>query len=224
MSGQSHIPILLTRAAAQNERFAARLAGRIVQSPLAEVRFLHPDLPLADCAIFTSENAVHALAGRLPAPRAWCVGDRTAEVARQAGFLAWSASGDADALVAAILNAPPGRCLHLRGRETRGDVAARLNAAGIPCAEAVVYDIAPIPPTTEALALLAGAAPVIVPLFSPASARRFAQVPARAPLRLACLSPAVAAAAPPAAEVRIAAEPTAAAMIDLLAAMQSLET
>lgn len=199
------------------------LEGRVVVSPLAEMRALLPELPDADCVIFTSQNAVRALGGRVPARRAWCVGDRTAEVAAAAGFDARSASGDADALVTAMIAGERGRCLHLRGRVATGDVAARLNAAGIPCAEAVVYEMRDLPPTPEALALLRGDVPVIVPLFSPAGARRVAAIPATAPLRLACLSPAVAAAAPEG-EVRIAAEPNARAMQNLVAAMQRLET
>lgn len=215
-------PVLLTRPAAQNARFAAMLSGPIVLSPLSEVRFLPVDLPSADCVVFTSETAVMAMRGRLPAPRAWCVGDRTAAAARDAGFDAQSAAGDADALVGAIIAAGDrGPMVHLRGRAARGDVAARLTAAGIPCTELVVYEMRPLPPTDAALALLAGKGPVVVPLFSPAAAVRFASVPATAPLLLACLSSAVAAAAPPAAAIRIAARPDAQAMV---AAMQSLET
>lgn len=228
MFRQSRAPILLTRPEAQGERFAAMLAGeRVVISPLFAPVFLAPPLPDADCVIFTSATAIAALRGRRPAARAWCVGARTAELARAAGFEAMSADGDADALVAAIIaSGERGPMLHLHGAETRGDVAARLRAAGIRTEGVVIYEQRPVPPIADAVALLAGDAPVLVPLFSPAAAKRFAEVSAGcvAPLRLACLSAAVARAAPPATLCRIAARPDAAAMVDLIAAMQSLET
>jgi uroporphyrinogen-III synthase len=97
-------------------------------------------------------------------------------------------------------------------------VAARLAALGLPAAEAVVYDQRPQPLTPAARAWLAGARPVIVPLFSPRSAALFAAeaAGAAAPLRIAALSAAVAAAAPPAALLAVAARPDAAAMSDLV--------
>lgn len=194
-----------------------------VISPLSEPVFLQTEVPGADWAIFTSETAIHSLGGRRPAPRAWCVGDRTAKAAQAAGFDARSASGDADRLVAAMLAAAePGSYLHLRGREARGSVAARLRKGGLRCAEAVIYEMQPRPLNEAALRLLAGDAPVIVPLFSPAAARAFGSAAkgCRAPLHLACLSPAVAAAASDAAEVRIAACPDAPAMLALIDEMQ----
>lgn len=224
MPRQSRAPILLTRPPAQNARFAAMLGGeRVVLSPLIVPRYFSPKLPEADCVIFTSETAVRAGVAR----RAWCVGDRTAQAARAAGYQACSAGGDADALVAAIIAAAErGPMLHLRGRIARGNVAARLVAAGIPASEAIVYELEPQPLTPEAQVLLAGTDPVLVPLFSPDSARRFADAAkgCAAPVRFACLSAAVAAAAPPAQDVQIAAEPDACAMLTLIAAMQSLET
>ncbi|QUS36451.1 uroporphyrinogen-III synthase [Falsirhodobacter algicola] len=227
MSRQSRPPVLLTRPAAAAARDAQGLDGPVVLSPLAEPEVLCPELPPADGLIFTSARAASALGGRCPALRAWCVGARTAEAARAAGFDAVSADGDAEALIALLLKArPDGVLLHARGEETRGDVAARLTAAGLRVAEAVVYRMAPKPLSEEAKALLFNAAEVIVPLHSPASARRFAMAAAgaRARLRLACLSPAVAAAAPPAAETRIAARPDAPSMHALVTAMQRLET
>lgn len=146
--------------------------------------------------IFTSETGVEAaVAGGWSLPRtAYCVGDRTAQAAQAAGFAARSAGGDATALVALLTGErPPGRLLHLRGAEARGDVAATLTAAGIPTDEAVVYDQKEQPLTDAARALLCGDAPVIVPLFSPRSARLFvAAGDWRAPLWIAALSPTVA--------------------------------
>ena len=65
--------------------------------------------------------------------------------------------------------------LHLRGAHAVTDLAGRLTAEGLACDEAVVYAQRERPPTPEALAVLAGNVPVLVPLFSPRSARLAAQ-------------------------------------------------
>ncbi|MFD1914252.1 uroporphyrinogen-III synthase [Halodurantibacterium flavum] len=163
--------LLLTRPECQSRRFAAGLeCERVVISPVIRVELreagpLPPDI--ADI-IFTSENAI---AGAGAGRRAWCVGDRTAAAARAAGYEARSAGGDAGSLVALILQeAGDGPFLHLRGAHTRGDVAARLQAAGLNVAERVVYDQIAQPLTPEARRLLAEPGRVVVPLFSPRSA------------------------------------------------------
>ncbi len=88
--------MLLTRPAAQNARFAAQVTARFgpgvrfVDSPLLAPRFLDPTLPAGpfDAVVFTSETGVAGYR-RLTAEQAlpaWCVGPRTAEAARAAGF------------------------------------------------------------------------------------------------------------------------------------------
>jgi uroporphyrinogen-III synthase len=210
MARQSRaVPCLLTRPAAQGDRFAAGLADRfggalrLVQAPLLAPVFLAPAIPdpLAG-VIFTSETGVAALARLIPAPRglpAWCVGGRTAEAARRAGFAPRSAEGDAEDLLrllladpkAAALNAP---LLHARGQEARGELSRRLADRGIAATEAVVYAQQPQPLTAEAQALLARPGPVLLPLFSPRTAALFrAAAPAPlAALHAIAMSPAVA--------------------------------
>ncbi|WP_128255042.1 uroporphyrinogen-III synthase [Falsirhodobacter deserti] len=226
MPPQSFATVLLTRPSEGSTRFAAMLEGPVILSPLLEPRILPADLPPASSLIFTSPTAVRA-AGSPPATHAWCVGDRTAAVARQAGYAARSAAGDAEALFRAILASKEvGPLLHLRGRESKGDLARRLTEAGIPTAEAVVYEMVPRPLTEEARQALRGTSPIVVPLFSPASARRFmAEAPdAAAPLRFACLSDAVAHVLPNDAMAATAARPDAQAMCDLVTLLQRLET
>ncbi len=223
-------PFLLTRPVAQGDRFAdavrARFGpqARVVLSPLLVPQFLTPDLPdQVAGVIFTSETGVAALCLLRPADGlpAWCVGDRTAQAARQAGYHARSAAGDAAALVAAILTAAPGGpLLHARGADSRGAVAERLTSAGIPTGEALVYAQRPAPLTAGARHLLAGAGPVLLPLFSPRTAQllvaALADIPAPAPLWIAALSPAVADAAAPLGPARqvIARRPDAPALLD----------
>lgn len=222
--------VLLTRPAAQSDRFAADLRARlpgadITISPLLAPEYLRPALPEGPHAavIFTSETGVAAAKGLDGLPNlAWCVGERTAAAAQAAGFRTVTGGGDAALLVQAMIQAmrdappPAGRLIHLRGREARGDVAQRLWDAGLPCDEAVVYAQQAQPLSPRAQMLLEDSLPIIVPLFSPRSALVFAKRArgARAPLWIAALSPAVAKACPPAARTEIAARTDAAAMCD----------
>ena len=230
MAAQS---FLLTRPAAASARFARSLKEsfgadiHVVISPLMTAVFLTHPLPPGpfDAVILTSETAAEA-ARRISAEqvslpvRAFCVGDRTAQVATEAGFLTLSAAGDADALVALIQSRlPHARFLHLRGRDGRGNIAERLNSGGSETYEAIVYDQRPCPLNAAATALLAGPDPIILPLFSPRSADLMVQTgPARAPLWVAALSPAVAVHAAPLKpdRIAIAAQPNAASMLQTL--------
>lgn len=237
-------PILLTRPVPQSDRFAGQIRARfgpqtrVITSPVLAPDYLDANLP-ADLAqnlaglIFTSETAVAALARLWPtaALPAWCVGDRTAEAARRAGHAARSASGDAAALVAAILADPPaGRLLHARGADSRGDVATHLTAAGIQTVEVTVYAQRPQPLSDAALHLLAAPAPVIVPLFSPRSAVLFTAARSQgvhlAPLWVAALSPAVVQAAQGLhpSQSAIARRPDAAALLDAIEALIAAAT
>ncbi len=198
---------LLTRPAPASARFAAALRdsfgpdARIVVSPLMQPVFLHPPLPSGafDALILTSETGAEA-ARRLSAERgglpvaAYCVGDRTAAAATAAGFRATSAQGNAKALTRIIrIMEPKGRFLHLRGRDTVGDIVQQLDLDGIMARDAVVYEQVPQPPSSDALAVLQGSHPVVLPLFSPRSADLVAAIgPVRAPLWVAALSEAVA--------------------------------
>lgn len=233
-STDAGVPVLLTRPEAQSRAFAEALIAtfgarvRTVVAPLMRVELLSPPLPQGpfEAVIFTSANGVqaaHRLRPLLP-DLAWCVGDKTAQAAQAAGFRARSAGGDAEALLAAVrTERPAGRLLHLRGEETRGDVQERLLSAGIETESIVVYRQAAQPLTEAGAAVLAQPGPVIVPLFSPQSARRLVNAltfPPRADLRLVVISEAVARAAEklPRAGLWVAARPDAAAMLQALAA------
>lgn len=237
MAPQSRaFPVLLTRPAAQGDRFAADLAAMgafdIVQSPLIAPQFFAPDWPDMPWAgvIFTSETGVVA-AGRLVAAgrrlpaRAWCVGARTADAARRAGFDAVSADGDAADLVALVAAQGQGPLLHLRGQDSRGDVANTLTDQGITTLSAIVYQMQEQPLSPAAVALLAGEDPVILPLFSPRTATIFAhQARANAPLWVAAISETVAQVAKTLAPARLitAQSPQALAMLQAIKEVMSL--
>ena len=209
MPAQSLAPtVLLTRPAAQSASFAqslqARVEGlRVVVSPLMVTVFHTVTLPKEPLqgVILTSQTGAEA-AGRLRTQLpdlAYCVGDRTAQVAREAGFRVQSAQGDAEALLALILREKPQALIHLRGREARGDLAQRLSAAGVFTQERVVYAQDAQPLSDDAVAVLSGKAPVLVPLFSPRSAEilgaAWQGLTTHAPLVVVAISQAVAEAA-----------------------------
>lgn len=226
--------LLLTRPEAQSRRFAAAFRARsgedwpVVVSPLSRIDFLPAELPaiLPADIVFTSENAVAAFA-RLSAdrrPTAWCVGTRTEAAARAAGFATRRGPGDWTGLARALIAAGHvRRVLHPHGVHAAGDLPGTLGSAGIETVSAIVYDQVELPPTAEALRLVASPHPVLLPLFSPRSARLAARAfaGASAPLLLAAISPAADAAAAglPASARIISARPDGEAMLDALAAL-----
>ncbi|MFY0692963.1 MAG: uroporphyrinogen-III synthase [Paracoccaceae bacterium] len=224
--------ILLTRPLRQAERFAGVLREtfgeglEIEISPVLEIRFIDADLDLnaVDGFVFTSENGVAGIVKNsahrdLPA---FCVGDRTAEAARDAGFKATSAHGDVDALAKLLAREALGQTLlYVRGKHVARDLAPLLAGAEITLREAVLYDQVERPVSEAARMLLNGSDRVLCPLFSPRSARLFSQAldpKPSAPRVALCLSPAVAEACPPDAfdQVFICAAPDLQSMIELI--------
>ena len=193
--------LILTRPIAQSESFAAEIMARwtgplnVIISPLLRISPVAASLPDLDAVVFTSVHGVKAAQdlGLPPGTQAWCVGPTTAQAAQTAGFVAKTGPGDADGLVAQILDTPPsGRIAHIRGRHARGDISARLMAAGINCADIVAYDQQPCNLSAQARALLDGDKPVVVPLFSPRSCTILQeQGPFTAPLYAVAISEAV---------------------------------
>jgi uroporphyrinogen-III synthase len=144
--------VLVTRAAGDAARTAARLAERGHEALPAPVLSIEPtgDAPPAgpwDGAILTSAHAVPALAGLLAGPLAepsaepsagrpvFVVGGRTAAAARAAGLApVHVAEGEAASLarlVAAGLP-PPSILLHVAGRHRKPEPEATLRDAGYP--------------------------------------------------------------------------------------------
>jgi len=218
--------VILTRPKAQSESFAADLMARwdgpieIIHSPLIEITPVAVSITRPDAVIFTSANGVIA-SGRLGLPSglmAWCVGSKTAARAQEAGFLPITGPGDADGLAAQIIAARPARKFaHIRGRHTRVDLCARLNAAGIACDDVVAYAQNALTLTSEARFATSAQKPVIFPLFSPRTATIFSrQAPFGAPVHVIALSHAVehALAAGIAQSVTVAQRPDGPAMVD----------
>ncbi len=192
--------LILTRPRDASERFAESLSDvlkpgvRVIISPLFEIVPLGriPDFSGIRGVIFTSANGVRH-AGRGNGLPAYCVGPATWHAAAASGWDAQKSGATADELVDCLISTtPPVPLLHVGGVHRRGQVAERLSAAGLPTKEAIVYDQESRPLAPAALSALAGDSPVILPLFSPRTARRFAAVAQpRAPLHLVAISAAV---------------------------------
>lgn len=168
--------VLLTRPEAQSQRFAAGLTGlRVVISPVLEIR----PRPMAidprayDELIFTSENGIRATASMfdLTGLHGFAVGPHTLEVGAEYGLTLKAANGSAESLIELIAQEKPsGRLLHLRGANSRGEVADRLTSSGIETHTQIAYDQVELSLNPEAIQLISGSRRVILPIFSPRSA------------------------------------------------------
>lgn len=193
-------------------------------SPLTALGAVAPVPDLAPFAglILSSESAVAVLAaaGQKVTVPCYCVGQRTAEAVRSLGGKVGAVGQDAAALKRAVIGlAPRGPLLHLRGQHVAGDIATGLFSAGIDTVSLVIYVQTEQPLSAGAMKLLAGSWPVLVPLFSPRSARLFQAQSATigAPLWVAAFSAAVSDALKrQVAHRRVALRPDAATMLDAL--------
>ncbi|WP_304614339.1 uroporphyrinogen-III synthase [Paracoccus sp. (in: a-proteobacteria)] len=210
--------LLMTRPGDDSERTAARIGADVIVAPILQIVPVDHDgaaLAQAPGLVFTSAHAV-ASAGPGRGRPAICVGERTGQVARDAGFAVIQGAGTADSLVP-LIAASPVPLVHPHGRH----LAQRLAVPGV-----VVYDQRPQPLTARARAALMGARPVVVPVYSPRSARLLAGMAAgaRAPLWLVAISDAAAAAwTAPAARRAVADQPSGRAMDAAIRAMLAAE-
>ncbi|MBE1286072.1 MAG: uroporphyrinogen-III synthase [Rhodobacteraceae bacterium] len=191
--------LLMTRPRAAAERFVQALSLDLapIYAPLLDIRPLDQSLNLTGYAgvIFTSANGARQ-ASDLTSDRtlpAYCVGAMTTQAARDAGWQANMRGRDASEMINSLLQSrPEGTLLHLRGEHARGDIAENLTQGGLPCKSRVIYDQVLKPLSQEALDALLSETDVIAPIFSPRSARQFAEFcPKAAKPHLVALSRAV---------------------------------
>ena len=144
--------LLVTRPDPQGEQTAAafRACGQEVTiAPLLRIETLQTDFGSGPwtAVVVTSANAIRAMVthrrhAEVSALPMFVVGQRTAQVARDAGFAnGVSADGDAGDLAALIArNLPAGSSLlYLAGEDRATDLAAVLTPAGISVQTAVIY-------------------------------------------------------------------------------------
>ncbi|MEP4196239.1 MAG: uroporphyrinogen-III synthase [Aliishimia sp.] len=174
--------VMLTRPHDASLRFAQDLMPmlnaetHVIISPLLKIVPVISDHDLNDYAgvIFTSSNGV-LFGGPSGAHPAFCVGRETTRATRQAGWEAYHLGDTAEDIIATLIQQNPQYpLLHIGGRHKRNRVADRLTQAGLETHEAVVYDQVEQTFSPEAMALLDLAVDVIVPLFSPRTAKIFA--------------------------------------------------
>jgi uroporphyrinogen-III synthase len=230
----------VTRPEPDSERTAAALRDRgfdVLVAPLLRFETTDADLdhgPWGAIA-FTSANAVRAVVAHsrlkeLLSLPVFAVGPRTAEAARTAGFAdIVSADGSKDDLVRVIAGrwrtgAP---LLYLAGQDRTGDLAAELEAAGVPARMRVVYRAVAVADLPDSMrqALVNGRIAGVLHFSQRSAAIYVDRTRAAGILDKAllpshyCLSGAVAGPleAAGARTVRIAARPEEAALIDLVA-------
>jgi uroporphyrinogen-III synthase len=130
--------VLVTRSEPGASETAERLsaAGYLpIVEPVFTIEALPAEIPEFDALAFTSANGARqfaSLSSRRDVP-VFCVGARTAEEAREAGFSSvTSADGDANALAALITRqlSKQSRLLHAGNEDSRGDVAGQMRAKG----------------------------------------------------------------------------------------------
>lgn len=208
-----------------------------VIAPLSVIRYEAPEPPAGQPAatIFTSRNAVRALAGvdwvgDLHALPAYCVGAATAQAVREAGFTHVIGGGGTGALLAEHIaythKAGSGALLYLTGENIAFDMQAALGERNLTVWRRVVYRSALVAafPADVVEQLRDGSLEAVM-LMSPRVAAHFAQLaqkaglaPEAARLTCFCLSEPVARALSPlgASNIRIAAKPTYDALLELL--------
>ena len=184
--------LLLTRPREDSLALAEVLARHGVDAliePMMTIRIdegARLDLSGAQAILLTSANGARALAAAAPDRAArqlpvLAVGCATARTAHDAGFgMVTAADGDVDALAALVqdrLRPEAGRLVHVAGRVSTGDLAARLRDAGFEAERVPLYEAvaarALTPPACRALEAQALAG---VALFSPRTARLFAKL------------------------------------------------
>lgn len=132
------------------------LGHEAILAPVLETRAINVDLSQArfDAVIFTSRNGVSAfarLSDRRDCP-VWCVGDATAEAARQAGFgEVVSAEGDVQVLFDKLKTEAPRstRFLYASAREPSAPLTAWMWAEGFSVTQIPVYETHAIVPAID---------------------------------------------------------------------------
>jgi uroporphyrinogen-III synthase len=225
--------VLVTRSEPGASETAERLTA-MGYLPLVEPVFaVEPipgvDLPAFGALAFTSANGVRVFA-KLSARRdvpVFCVGGRTAEAAREAGFGdVASADGDVSALEELIRGILPANqfLLHSGNEESRGDLASRLSSRGISAGFAATFRTAPVEEPGPMLAAHLSGRPSFdaVLIHSPRAAKILAGFlkPDSAALNVAAISTAAAAPLRAVAQlVEIAAAPDEQALLNALAVL-----
>ena len=183
--------VLLTRPRRDSLDVARQLTAHGIETaiwPLTKVVFQPGAVQIpsdTQALVFTSRNGVDAIASADHSRdlTAWCVGDRTADAARAAGYTdVHSAGGGIGDLIDLLARQSPLRLFYPRARHVSADLSALLAGSGHSLTSAVVYDaVSSGPPSHEIAALLKSGAIGVVPLWSRRPARFLADQIAQNP-------------------------------------------
>ncbi len=173
--------VLLTRPGDRNTRIALRLEQEGVDCaiwPLTRVVPLRDriDFPKdAEAIVFSSGNAVQIFAQLSPlrALPVVTVGRRTAEIALDAGFSdVESADGNIATLSAHIAQTEHRHVVHVRGRDTAGDLPGALRQHDISVSERIIYSVLPAgPPDSQVAAAMVRGEVDLITLWSARAGR-----------------------------------------------------
>jgi uroporphyrinogen-III synthase len=180
---------LITRPLEDAKPLAELLAGRGVEctvEPLLEIA-PHPEATInldgVQALLFTSANGVRAFAAKSSRRdlKVLTVGDGSATVAREVGFSdVTAASGDVDALAALVirqLDPKAGPLFHGAASVLAGDLQGKLEAAGFSLRRVVLYEAKTATTLSHETRMnLALGGVDMVLLFSPRTARTFAEL------------------------------------------------
>ncbi len=230
----SKLRILVTRSEPGASETAERLAtaGYLpIVEPVFAIEPLPADVPEFDALAFTSANGARQFATLSPRRDVpvFCVGVRTADAAREAGFAnVTSADGDAGALAALIVRQLPkqARLLHAGNEESRSDLTGRLRGVGYAASFIPIFRAVPVTSPGPALAAHLAGKPAfdVVLIHSPRGAAILAGFAAGSNATLNIVAISGAAATPLTALARrteIAAAPSEQALLSALARLVS---
>ncbi|WP_120500503.1 uroporphyrinogen-III synthase [Roseovarius sp. EL26] len=226
-----HPTILIIRPDAAAIRFERELHARfgsdlpVLRAPVMQIEHLTPSIDWRGVTtlLFTSHVAVQAFALLTDDRHFECyaVGGATAKAARDIGLSVVDCDGTAADLVNRVLaDKAAGPLLYMRGEHISDDIAASLTRSGVTIQSVVAYEQHAVALTSEALTLLNGETPVILPLMSRRSAvLLFDQLHPTAPIFPVAISAKVATAVPEACvgTLRVAVKPSQNAVFDEVA-------
>lgn len=191
--------LLLTRPKEDSEPLARELAGYGFDCLVEPLLFVQTqtrtllDLDGAQGLLVTSANGIRAFADRSERRdlTVYAVGDASAREAEMLGFASiQSASGDVDTLTKLVVDrADPdkGVLVHVAGTKLAGDLGGQLSEAGYTYRRAVLYAARKATGfTTETRAALESGRINGVLLYSPRTAETFAELIRKAHLEGAC--------------------------------------
>lgn len=202
---------LLTRPEEDSRKLAQSLRDlghKVSTAPLLKIEYfdrIKIDLDNFQGVLFTSANGVRAFVRNSQNRGIACyaVGDATATEATEAGFqTVFSAGGDVDklgSLVIRTLKPEDGSLLHISGKDTAGNLSGILDRAGFQISRKQLYKAVKASKLSEnAQELIKSGKITHIPLYSPRTAKAFAQLIGAADLQdyltkitVLCLSPAV---------------------------------